>query len=102
VFVQSILGRETFTRFDRMWADFQQEKLRQALLKSSISGSSSNGSKSVKEKENVALASKGPNLGQGQPKKKKKDLSKVKCFRCGEFGHYSTQCPLKKKDNQEK
>ena len=34
--------------------------------------------------------------------KNKKDLSKVKCFRCGEFGHYNTQCPLRKKDKQEK
>ena len=42
----------------------------------------------VKEEENVALASKGPTDGQGD-KRKTKDLSKVKCFRCGELGHYS-------------
>ncbi len=29
-------------------------------------------------------------------------MSKVKCFRCGEFGQYSTQCRLRKKDKQEK
>ena len=57
-------------------------------MKSSISGSSS-GSKQVREEENVALASKGPSQGQGE-QRKKKDLSKVKCFRCGELGHYST------------
>jgi len=45
----------------------------------------------VKEEENVALASKSPSQKQGEQKKKKKDLSKVKCFRGGEFGHYSTQ-----------
>lgn len=75
--------------------------MRQALLKSSISSSSSSGSKSVKEEENVALASNGLSQGQGE-QRKKKDLSKAKCFRCGEFGHYSTECPLKKKDKQEK
>ena len=33
---------------------------------------------------------------------RKKDVSKIKCFRCGEFGHYATQSPLKKKDKDEK
>ena len=31
-----------------------------------------------------------------QEKRKKKDLSKIKCFHCGEMGHYVTQCPRKK------
>lgn len=49
------------------------------------------------EEENVALASKGkakkgPSQGQGshEGEMKKKDLSKIKCFICGEFGHYIT------------
>lgn len=45
------------------------------------------------------FASKGPSQGQGE--KKKKDISKVKCFRCGEFGHYNTHCPRRKKDKQD-
>lgn len=58
VFVQSILHRDTLPRWDKMWSDLQQEELRQALLKSTISVSSNKGMKS--EEENVALASKGP------------------------------------------
>ena len=59
----------------------------------------SKGVKGEKEEGNVALTSKGPSQGHGE---KKKDLSKVKCFRCDEFGHYSTQCLQRKKDKQEK
>ena len=45
-----------------------------------------------KEKEeDVALAS----VGQ-QGKRKKKDISKVKCFHWGELGHYASRCPRKK------
>lgn len=43
-----------------------------------------------KEEENVALASKGPSQGQREQRKKKKDLSKVKCFKCGELSYYNT------------
>ena len=56
--------------------------------------------KEVKGEENVAPASKGPSQGQGE--RRKKDLSKVKCFRCGKLVLYSSQCPLKKKDKEEK
>ena len=34
--------------------------------------------------------------------KKKKDLSKVKCFNYGEMGHFSLRCPKKKKGADEK
>ena len=79
-----------------MWVAFHQEELRRDLLKIH-SEDGRNGSKVKKEEENnIVLALK------GQQKQKKKDLSKIKCFRCGEMGHYTTQCPLKKKDKEEK
>ena len=42
------------------------------------------------DEEDAALASK------KQPKKKK-DLSKIKCFQCSEMGHFANHCPEKKR-----
>jgi len=39
----------------------------------------------------VSLAS-----AEQQGKRKKKDISKIKCFNCWALGHYATQCPRKK------
>ena len=55
------------------------------------------------EQENVALAGKGKakkGSSKGtnsQSEKKKKDLSKVMCFGCHEYGHYVSDCPERKK-----
>ena len=53
------------------------------------------GSSKVKEgEEDAGLASK------KQQGKKKRDLSKIKCFRCGELGPFATKCPQRKKDKE--
>jgi len=92
------LGRNTFLRWDMMWYNLQQKELRCALLKSTINRSNKKGVKG--EEDNVALASKGPNQGQGK-NKMKKDLSMFKCFRCHEINHYNTQFLIRKKEKKE-
>ena len=87
-FVQSILGRADLPGWEEMWEALRQEQIRR-LTKV---GSSSKGGQIKKEvEEDAALAFAGQ-----QGKRKKKDISKGKCFHCGELVHYGTQCPKKK------
>ena len=88
-FVQSILGRATLPGWDEMWAALQHEELRR-LTKA---GSSGKGVRVKKEEEDATLTSA---VWQGLHKRKKKVISKVKCFDWRELGHYASQCPEKK------
>ena len=63
----------------------QQEELRRDLVKVNLNDSSGSRTKTKEEEENTTLASKGQ-----QKLKQKKHISKVKCFSCGELGHYAS------------
>ena len=98
VSVQSILGKGKLSNWGGMWTTLQQEEMRQDLVMCKLDSNSSSGRKPKEEEENATLASK----GQQEQRRWKKDVSKIKCFWCGEFGHYATKCPLKKKDKDKK
>ena len=58
-------------------------------------GSNNEGANIKKEEEeDASLVSKGH---RQQQEEKKKDLSNVRCFRCGELGLFANTCPQKKK-----
>ena len=98
VFVESILGRAAFPNWDEMSEALKQEELRRYLVKVKLYGISSSGLKPKEEEENASLPSK----GQKEQQRHKKVISKIKCFKCGEMGHYTTKCPLTKKEKDEK
>jgi hypothetical protein len=96
VFVEGIMARENLPKWERLWDDFVQEETQRGY----VHGSSSTGH----DEENVALVSnntekfKTAPKGENKPKGEgKKDMSKVKCFACHNFGQYLGQCPNKRK-----
>lgn len=76
----------TLPDWEEMWATVCQEEIRRL----SKAGSSDKGIKIKEEEEDTALAS------EGKQEKRKKDLSKVKYFNCGELGHHASPCLRKK------
>ena len=91
VFVQSILDRMSLLEWEELWVALRQEEIKRVTK----AGNSGKGVKIKKEEEeDAALAS------AGKQEKRKKDLSKVKCFHCGELGHFANQYPRKKSNGE--
>ena len=94
----SVNGWEKLPGWERLWSDLVQEEIR----RSTRDGSSSKN----EDEENCALVSKArkwkgnKNTSQSSAKGKKQDMSKVKCFHCHQHGHYTTNCPQKKKNKK--
>ena len=89
-FFQSILERAVLPSWVDMWAILHQEEIKRITKKQSNSGRS--GLARVKKEEEVDAALESREKKQG---KKKKDLSKVWCFNCGDLGHFTNNCPMK-------
>ena len=50
----------------------------------------------------VAMTKGKGKFGKIGPQKKKKNMAKIQCYGCQEYGHYKIDCPKLKKDNNKR
>jgi hypothetical protein len=101
-FVKGICTQENLHNLERLWEDNIWEETQMEPKADKKDG-----------EENLALfgqSNKGRGKGSNKGKRKceestsqrrKKDLSKIKCFNCHKQNHYASQCPDKKKGKGE-
>jgi hypothetical protein len=88
-FIAGIVARENLPSWDRLWDNYCQEEIKRGKDEENLALASRKGMKCKK-----ATVSGGGATGGGEPKK---DLSRIKCYMCGEFGYYVRQCPEAKR-----
>jgi hypothetical protein len=115
-FVCDIVAKEVMPTWERMWDDFVQEETR--LVAEASGKQQQKQQQSVPGDEDLALLTKGkkmtgrggrqgpkfgapPQEGESSSSGKKRDMRIVRCFACGEMGHYTGQCPKKKKKKKQ-
>jgi hypothetical protein len=105
-FVRGIVAREVMPTWERLWDDFVQEELRCSFGSSGqqhTPGGDEDLALWLKSKTKIGEGARQGSKGGTQPTKSgngQKDIRKVRCFACGEMGHYAGQCPKRKKKRE--
>jgi hypothetical protein len=93
--VQGICARDKFPYFDRLWTDYIQEETRLVSRDDMVKSSSDeNQSPSTRTRKGIRSSpDKRGMLGrrafperEASPEPRQKDLSKIRCFECHDFG----------------
>jgi hypothetical protein len=112
-FVRGNVAREVMPTWERMWDDFVHEDIRIAAEDSGQQQQSVLGDEDLalwtKGKKKIGRGGwQGPKFGAPPQRREsnnssgqKRDMSIVRCFACGEMGHYAGLCPKKKNKQQD-
>jgi hypothetical protein len=99
-FLYSVSGREIQPTLERLWHDFLQEENHTATRSEPTKEEHSALASRFKGKKKVTFqkGSQRKSNTKGMFKGKSIDTSKIKCFSCNKFGHFTKDCWYRKKN----
>ena len=108
-FVQGICSKDELPKFEHLWSHCVQEEARllskQSLQRPPEDGTQALASNAKKEKRhfhNKRSSGKKRSRHAHSHERKERDVSKVRCYECHEYGHYAVNCPNNKKKGKGK
>jgi hypothetical protein len=102
-FLQSISGREDLPEFDRLWTDYTQEETK--LIARGVQDSHHDDNKSLDShakrgrinRRSFSKAFKDKKTSAAPSNEQRKDISRIRCFRCDKYGHIARNFPTRNK-----
>lgn len=99
-FQDAVSCRENFPNWERLWIDCVQEEIWRGIRDGRLIKAEDEENFALPSKRSKAKGKEGQGVVESSQKGKKKDLTKIKCFHCHEFGHYATSCLKRKESNR--
>jgi hypothetical protein len=102
-FIQSISGSTDLPQFDHLWADYTQEETK--LIARGMQDSHHNDNQALashakrgrRKRRSFSKAFNDKKTSTTPGHEHRKDISKIQCFRCDNYGHIARNCPTRKK-----